>query len=40
MKKAWTLDIPLEPGDYEVTLTARDSWGAESPALSTAFSVR
>ena len=40
MKKAWSLDIPLEAGDYEISLTARDSWDAESNTLSTSVTVR
>ncbi len=40
MKKAWSLDIPLEAGDYEISLTARDSWDAESNSLGAAASVR
>lgn len=40
MKKAWSLDIPLEPGEYEVTLSARDSWGAESDTLRTVTRIR
>ena len=40
MKKAWSLDIPLEPGEYEVTLSARDSWGAESNTLRTVTRIR
>ena len=33
MKKTWTRDIGLEPGEYEVSLRAVDSWGAESNIL-------
>ena len=40
MKKSWVLEIPLEPGDYEVSLVARDSWDAESNALDTTVTVR
>ena len=40
MKKEWSLDIPLEPGVYDITLTARDSWDAESNALSAPATVR
>ena len=34
MKKVWTRDISPEPGDYEVSLYAVDSWGAESNVLT------
>ena len=34
MKKTWTRDIGLEPGEYEVSLRAVDSWGAESNILT------
>ena len=34
MKKTWTRDIGLEPGEYEVSLKAVDSWGAESNILT------
>ena len=40
MKKAWRLEIPLEPGVYEVALSARDSWDAESNTLHTSARVR
>ena len=40
MKKAWRLDIPLDPGTYEVSLSARDSWDAESNTLSASATVR
>ena len=40
MKKSWVLEIPLEPGDYEVSLVARDSWNAESNTLDTTVTVR
>jgi len=40
MKKAWSLDIPLEPGEYEVSLSARDSWNAESNTVRTLVTLR
>ena len=40
MKKTWRLDIPLEPGDYTVSLSARDSWGAESNTLVCTCSLQ
>ena len=40
MKKAWSLDIPLEAGDYEISLTARDSWDAESNSLGASVRVQ
>ena len=40
MKKAWRLEIPLEAGEYQVSLSARDSWDAESNTLSTGVTVR
>lgn len=30
MKKKWSITIELAPGEYEASLTARDSWNAES----------
>ena len=33
MKKAWSLEIPLESGEYEIELSARDSWDAVSNTL-------
>ena len=39
MKKVWTRDISLEPGMYEVSLYAMDSWGAESNVLTQKFKV-
>ncbi|MBR0300554.1 MAG: hypothetical protein IJQ93_09595, partial [Bacteroidales bacterium] len=36
MKKRWSITIELAPGEYEASLTARDSWNAEStPATCT-----
>ena len=40
MKKAWSLDIPLEAGEYEISLTARDSWDAESNTLGASARVQ
>ena len=40
MKKSWSLEIPMDPGDYEVSLSARDSWGAESKTVRVKVSLR
>jgi hypothetical protein len=40
MKASWSLDIPLEPGQYEIEVSARDSWGAGSNTLRAVASVR
>lgn len=34
MKKTWMREVKLEPGKYEVSVYAADSWGAESNVLS------
>jgi hypothetical protein len=38
MKKTWTRVIELEPGSYEISLHAIDSWDAESNTVSTSLS--
>lgn len=40
MKRVWKRTIPLEPGEYELSLYAVDSWGAESNSLSQTFKVQ
>ena len=39
MKPTWSLDIPLDPGEYEISLCARDSWDAESNTLRATVTV-
>ena len=39
MKKTWTQAVELAPGEYEVTLSARDSWDAESNILSISCKI-
>jgi len=39
MKPSWSLDIPLDPGEYEISLSARDSWDAESNTLRATVTV-
>ena len=40
MKRSWSLEIPLEGGEYEISLTARDSWDAESQTLRATAHVQ
>ena len=40
MKKDWILEIPLEPGEYEIELSARDSWNAVSNTLHAVTRIR
>ena len=40
MKRVWTREILLEPGEYEVSLQACDSWGAKSDILTKKCKVQ
>ena len=40
MKRVWKRVIPLDPGEYEVSLYAVDSWGAESNVLNKSITVQ
>ena len=40
MKKTWTRTLELEPGEYEISLYASDSWDAASNRLSATITVK
>ncbi len=40
MKKTWTRTLELEPGSYEISLRATDSWDAVSNTVTTSISLR
>ena len=39
MKKSWRQELKLAPGEYTVSLVARDSWDAESNVCSVECKV-